>query len=92
MKGTAVAITRHVVAVGLAWLSARGMLSMSSEQMAQEATIIAEAIINLVGAMLTAYAVSEKMLKPVTFRLLGEVQPGEVPPSTHDIAKAREDL
>lgn len=85
MKGTVLALVRHGAAIVAAWLA--GYIALTPEQVSdveQGLTIAGAAI------MLAVYALGEKALKPLFYRLFGEVQPGEVPPATHDVAKARE--
>jgi hypothetical protein len=87
MKGTTLAIARHMAAVLVAWLGTQ--VALTPDQIGD-----LETGLTLIGGtlLLGIYVVGEKMLKPLFFRVFGEVQPGEVPPATHDLMKAREDL
>lgn len=85
MRGTILALARHIAAVVVAWLATQ--LPLTPEQAADvEGGLTALGV----ALMLIVYAAAEKLLKPLFFRLLGEIQPGEVPPQAHDAAVARE--
>lgn len=85
MRGVLLSLVRHAAAVFVAWLTTK--LALDPDQAAQAT----EAFVALFGVILLGvYALGEKSLKPLFFRVFGELLPGEVPPAAHDQAKARE--
>lgn len=85
MQGVILSLVRHAVAAIVVWLT--GKLALTPEQAGEVATGLTAAGAALLFAV---YAVVEKLLKPLFFRWFGEVQPGEVPPTKHDLELAKE--
>lgn len=93
LRGLLPSFARHLAAVLVGWLAARGWLETDPGSMTQTQEQFAETLLNLFSAVLLAYAFFEKALKPLFFRKLKELLPGEVGPVTHDheLAKAEKD-
>ena len=84
MRGVLISLIRHAAAIFVGWLTVK--LALTPDQ----ATQATEAFVALAGVIiLGAYALGEKLLKPLFFRYFGELLPGEVPPAKHDLEKAK---
>jgi hypothetical protein len=84
LKGLLPSFARHIAGAMLGWLVARGWLETDPGSLTVLEEQLVGTITNVVVAMIAVYAVVEKALKPLFFRKLGELLPGEVGPATHD--------
>jgi hypothetical protein len=82
-------VLRPVIATILVWAAGRGSVELTEDQIAQTTEQVTVAVVNVGALMIGLYGVLANVLKWPFYKKLGELQPGDVAPPTHEREAAK---